>query len=410
VWQLIILAELGADGNDERIRRACEFIKNQKRISYGGECSEMSGHPIKIYPTLGCCGLDCGLCPRYYMVGISKCPGCCGPDFSNKHPSCSYITCCVKKKKLEVCAQCEEFPCSKFESWLVDGGEYDCFLTHKKAYHNLSFIREYGLGKFIEQQRKRIRLLETMLGNFDDGRSKSFYCVAATLLPTTDLETSLSKAKQRTKADRIESDDIKTKSKILKGFLNNFAAREGIELKLRKKTRVNGRKKLNVEAKMMSKKTKTPKSWQEKLADSKDLPRVEKITEKMSKRWGTGTVVIPAPKEVDEIMKKVPKGKLITINEIRRILARRHGATIGCPITTGIFAWVAAHAADEAAEEGKKNITPYWRTLKTGGIINEKYPGRVEIQKKLLEKEGHKVIQKGKKYVVVDSEKYLVEL
>lgn len=76
----------------------------------------------------------------------------------------------------------------------------------------------------------------------------------------------------------------------------------------------------------MSKKTKAPKSWQEKLADSKDLPRVEKITEKMSKRWGQGTVVIPAPKDVDEIMKKVPKGKLITINEIRRILAKRHGA------------------------------------------------------------------------------------
>ena len=129
----------------------------------------------------------------------------------------------------------------------------------------------------------------------------------------------------------------------------------------------------------MSKKTKAPKSWQEKLADSKDLPRVEKITEKMSKRWGQGTVVIPAPKDVDEIMKKVPKGKLITINEIRRILAKRHGASIGCPITTGIFAWIAAYAADEAAEEGKKNITPYWRTLKTGGIINEKYPGGVEI-------------------------------
>jgi len=158
----------------------------------------------------------------------------------------------------------------------------------------------------------------------------------------------------------------------------------------------------------MSKKTKAPKSWQEKLADSKDLPKVEKITEKMSRRWGHGTVVIPAPKEVDEIMKKVPEGKLITINEIRRILAKRHGASIGCPITTGIFAWIAAHAADEAAEEGKKNITPYWRTLKTGGIINEKYPGGVEIQKKLLEKEGHKVIQKGKKYVVVDSEKYQV--
>jgi len=195
----------------------------------------MSGQPIKRYPTIGCCGLDCGLCPRYYTVGSSKCPGCCGPDFFNKHPSCSYITCCVKRKNLEVCAQCDEFPCSKFESWLVGGGEYDSFVTHKKAHPNLIFIREYGIEKFIEQQRKRIRLLETMLRNFDDGKSKSFYCIAATLLPITDLETSLNKTEQKIKADKIGLDDFKTKSKILKGFLNNFAAREGIELKLRKK-------------------------------------------------------------------------------------------------------------------------------------------------------------------------------
>ena len=151
-------------------------------------------------------------------------------------------------------------------------------------------------------------------------------------------------------------------------------------------------------------------SWQKKLRDDKDLPKVIKIDEKMSKRWGTGTCVIPAPREVDEIMRKAPKGKLITINEIREILARKHKATIGCPITTGIFAWVAANAADEDAKEGKKKTTPYWRTLKTGGIINEKYPGGIEGQKNLLEKEGHKVIQKGKKHLVTDFERHIVSL
>ena len=130
----------------------------------------------------------------------------------------------------------------------------------------------------------------------------------------------------------------------------------------------------------------------------------------MSKRWGTGTVGIPAPVEVNEIMRKVPEGKLTTINEIRAALAKKHEATIGCPITTGIFAWVAANAAEEEREKGEKNITPYWRTLKTGGMINEKYPGGVEAQKKLLEKEGHKVVQKGKKCVVVDYEKSLAKL
>ncbi len=152
------------------------------------------------------------------------------------------------------------------------------------------------------------------------------------------------------------------------------------------------------------------KSWTEKLADSKDLPKVEKITDKMSKRWGTGTVVIPAPMEVNEMMRRVPEGKLVTINEIRVALAKKHKATIGCPITTGIFAWVSAHAAEEQRQEGEKDTTSYWRTLKTGGVINAKYPGGVEGQKKLLEKEGHKVIQKGKKYIVVDHEKSLIKL
>ena len=157
----------------------------------------------------------------------------------------------------------------------------------------------------------------------------------------------------------------------------------------------------------MGKKSKPSKSWQEKLADSKGLPKVQEITDNMSKRWGTGTIVIPAPKEVDEIMNSVPEGKLITTNEIRAILAQKHGATIGCPITTGIFAWIAANAAEEAAVEGKKNITPYWRTLKTGGVINQKYPGGVEAQRKHLENEGHKVIPKGKEYVVADFEKHI---
>ncbi len=149
------------------------------------------------------------------------------------------------------------------------------------------------------------------------------------------------------------------------------------------------------------------KSWVEKLNDSKELPQVQVITDKMSKRWGTGTVAIPAPLEVDELMRKVPKGKLTTINEIREAIARKHNATIGCPITTGIFAWIAANAAEELKQEGKKDTTPYWRTLKVGGTLNPKYPDGVEGQKKLLETEGHKVVQKGKNCVVVDYEKAL---
>jgi hypothetical protein len=140
---------------------------------------------------------------------------------------------------------------------------------------------------------------------------------------------------------------------------------------------------------------KVKKSWTEKLHDAKGCPKVELITEKMSSRWGTGTVVIPAPLEVDALMKKVPKGKLTTINEIRQALAAKHGATIGCPITTGIFAWIAANAADEMAFGGENNITPYWRTLKSGGELNHKYPGGIAGQAERLEEEGH-IIEYGR--------------
>jgi len=151
------------------------------------------------------------------------------------------------------------------------------------------------------------------------------------------------------------------------------------------------------------------KSWREKLHDNKGFPRVERIDGAMSRRWGQGTCVIPAPIEVDQIMRTVPRGKLITINEIRAALARKHSATIGCPITTGIFAWIAAHAAHEEAAAGKKRINPYWRTLKSGGELNPKYPGGVAELKTRLEAEGHCIVQKGKRYIVTDFEKSLVE-
>ena len=95
-------------------------------------------------------------------------------------------------------------------------------------------------------------------------------------------------------------------------------------------------------------------------------------------------------------MKRVPRGRLITVNEIRNALARKHGATLGCPITTGIFAMIAAHVAREELGEGGARVTPYWRTLKSDGEINPKYPGGIGEQKTRLESEGHRVIRKGR--------------
>lgn len=149
-------------------------------------------------------------------------------------------------------------------------------------------------------------------------------------------------------------------------------------------------------------------SWRERLRDSRDLPRVEKITGKLSTRWGKGTFVIPAPIEVDALMRKVPKGKLVTINVLREVLAARHGASFACPITTGIFAGIAARAADEDEQAGKVRITPYWRTLKQGGELNPKYPGGLAVLRSRLEAEGHCVEVRGKRWFVAEHEKRLV--
>ncbi len=145
------------------------------------------------------------------------------------------------------------------------------------------------------------------------------------------------------------------------------------------------------------------KSWKEKLKGNPDLPKVVIIDSKMAGRLGckTGdTMVIPSPSEVDELMKKVPSGKVVTVSEIREAVARKYKVTMSCPLTTGIFAWIAAWAAEEGRKEGKKEITPYWRTLKSGGFLNEKYPGGIEAQKVLLEREGHRIVKKGQKHQI----------
>ncbi len=188
-------------------------------------------YPLKKYPTIACCGLDCGLCPVYYTKGPSRCPGCCGPEFHNKHPSCSIITCCVKKHNFETCAECTEFSCSKIDKW----DKVDSFISHRVSLFNLRIIKEKGIEQFLTQQQKRIELLESMLENFNEGRSKSFYCIATALLPIKDIEKALESSIKRIKDENINSKNLKAKSKILKENLTKLAEDKSIELKLKKK-------------------------------------------------------------------------------------------------------------------------------------------------------------------------------
>jgi hypothetical protein len=153
---------------------------------------------------------------------------------------------------------------------------------------------------------------------------------------------------------------------------------------------------------------KTKKSWRDKLHGSHALPKVERIPAKMRRAWGEGTLVIATPLEVDALMRQVKKGSVTTIDELRRALAKKHRATIACPMTTGIFANIAAQAAAEDEADGKVRVTPYWRTLKAGGEINPKFPGGLAVLRSRLEAEGHAVEARGKRLFVVDHAASLV--
>ena len=135
--------------------------------------------------------------------------------------------------------------------------------------------------------------------------------------------------------------------------------------------------------------------WREKL-EKPQQPKVVQIPPKMS-RFGKGTMLIPTPMLVDELIRKVPKGKLTTGGELRRKLASDFATNVTCPLTTGIFVRVAAEAAEEDRATGKRRLTPYWRVIKDDGGLNPKYPGGVDSQARNLRAEGFTVNRHGKK-------------
>jgi alkylated DNA nucleotide flippase Atl1 len=161
------------------------------------------------------------------------------------------------------------------------------------------------------------------------------------------------------------------------------------------------------------------KTWQEKLTDKKNFPKILKLEKRFPcfnavHKMGANTgdpIVLVNPSEIIPFIAKVPKGKLITIREICKKIAQKHQVKACCTLTTGIFIMTIANAVEEVRGKGDKSpLTriPYWRTLKTDGFLNDKYPGGAENQKKLLEKEGFKIIPRGKKFQVADFEKYLL--
>ena len=146
------------------------------------------------------------------------------------------------------------------------------------------------------------------------------------------------------------------------------------------------------------------KDFNAMLHDNNDMPKFQIITDEASiKKYGGNRMYFAPPIDYDMVMKQVPYGKVITVGEIREYFAEQSGADFTEPITAGIFVSIAAWASYQRNEDE----TPYWRTLKANGELNEKYPGGVSAQKERLEAEGHTIIQKGRKnirYYVKDYE------
>ncbi len=152
------------------------------------------------------------------------------------------------------------------------------------------------------------------------------------------------------------------------------------------------------------------KDFNAMLHDSKDMPKMQVITDKASiEKYGGERMYFAPPIDYDAIMRRVPFGKLTTVGDIRAYFAQQNDADFTEPITAGIFVSIAAWASFQR----ESDETPYWRTLKSGGELNPKYPGGIEAQRAKLEAEGHTIIQKGRKnirYFVKDYEQSLIKL
>ncbi len=191
----------------------------------------MADYSLKKHPVVGACGLSCGLCPRYYTEGPSRCPGCGGPDFFNKHPSCGFFTCCVKEKGLESCGQCCDLDnCPRVLKNLEAAKEHDSFISYRPLAGNLIFIRGKGIGEFVRLEKEKIAFLKELLKQYDDGRSKSFLCLSCQLLPIDSLKNIVNAASNVIS----QENDAKNRARVLKEAISELAETLGVSLKLRR--------------------------------------------------------------------------------------------------------------------------------------------------------------------------------
>jgi len=178
------------------------------------------------YPLFALCGLNCGLCPRYQTEGVSKCPGCGGPDFHLQHPTCAVVTCNKKHNNVEFCFQCSTYPCRKYAEPIP----VDSFISYRNVLTGFAKAKA-DLANYKAELQEKIGFLEFLLQNYNDGRRKSFYCTAVNNLDLNSLRQI-----RESIAESIQSQptDLKSKIKLIAELFEESARQTGVELKLRK--------------------------------------------------------------------------------------------------------------------------------------------------------------------------------
>jgi hypothetical protein len=178
------------------------------------------------YPLFALCGLNCGLCPRFHTEGSSRCPGCGGKDFHLKHPACAVITCNKKNDNGEYCFQCSLFPCNRYK----EASKVDSFISYRNVLADFIKAKKAGVAACKSELNEKVKILEYLIANYDDGRKKGFYCIGVNLLDLSDLKEIMKEEKKV----KNESIDTKEKIKSIVDLFNSIAEGKKIELKLRK--------------------------------------------------------------------------------------------------------------------------------------------------------------------------------
>ena len=146
-------------------------------------------------------------------------------------PGCGFITCCVRKKGLETCAECGDWEGCEKVAKLLDSAKYrDSFISYRPVAANFAFIQKYGIEEFTRLETEKQKFLRHLIDNYDEGRSKSFYCTSCQLIPLDKLKEVLADAETKI----TEDTDIKEKAKLVRAAISNLADSLQIDLKLRK--------------------------------------------------------------------------------------------------------------------------------------------------------------------------------